>query len=229
MTPGSSCRSLPVYLGVATHPRAAPLPKVEPVHPPPVHDFGEGAEPMAVARVLAFPVRTDGRALPLLESESLPGLRQPHHLVPPLTPLLAEAKGFGLVEGEADPDGLTRRTRFAYSDGTNAYVTLPVAAAADFFGATELVFSGRTLRLGLRELPVNPDGSAGLDFGGPLHERFRIVPVMALLDAWSLRQQGKPTGSRRRTCSETGSWSSAPRRWGWALPRPPRSRRPCPG
>jgi adenylate cyclase len=185
---------LPVYLGVATHPRAAPLPKVEPVHPPPAQDFGEVAEPMAVARVLAFPVRADGRALPLLESESLPGVRQPNNLVPPVAPLLAEADGFGLVEGEADPDGITRRTRFAYTDGANAYVTLPVAAAADFFGATELVFSGRTLRLGSREFAVNPDGSAALDFGGPLHERFPIVPVMALLDAWTLRQDGKPTG-----------------------------------
>ena len=185
---------LPVYLGVATHPMAAPLPKVEPVHPPPAQDFGEGAEPSAVAQVLAFPVRTEGRTLPRLESESLPGVRQPHNLVPPVTPLLAEAKGFGLVEAEVDPDGISRRTRFAYSDGTNAYVTLPVAAAADFFGATELVFSGRTLRLGQRELPVNPDGSAGLDFGGALHERFRIVPVIALLDAWFLRQEGRPTG-----------------------------------
>ncbi|WPB82350.1 adenylate/guanylate cyclase domain-containing protein [Archangium violaceum] len=187
-------RRLPVYLGVATHPMAAPLPKVEPVHPPPVQDFGEGADSLAVAQVLAFPVRTGGRTLPRLESESLLRVRQPHNLVPPITPLLAEAKGFGLVEGEVDPDGISRRTRFAYSDGTNAYVTLPVAAAADFFGATELVFSGRTLRLGQRELRVNPDGSAELDFGGSLYERFRIVPVMALLDAWSLRQQGRPTG-----------------------------------
>jgi len=185
---------LPVYLGVATHPRAAPLPKVEPVHPPPAQDFGEGAEPMAMARVLAFPVRTDGRALTLLESELLPGVRQPHHLVPPVAPLLAEADGFGLVEAEPDPDGILRRTRFAYTDGANAYVTLPVAAAADFFGAGELVFSGRTMRLGSRELKVNPDGSAELDFGGPLHERFPIIPVVALLDAWSLRQEGKPSG-----------------------------------
>ncbi|PTL78782.1 CHASE2 domain-containing protein [Vitiosangium sp. GDMCC 1.1324] len=185
---------LPVYLGVATHPRAAPLPKVDPVHPPPAQDFGEVADPMAAAQVLAFPVRTDGRALPLLESEPLPEARQPNHLIPPATPLLAEAKGFGLVEVEPDPDGLIRRTRFAYTDGVNAYVTLPVVAAADLFGARELVFSGRTMRLGSRELEVNPDGSAELDFGGSLHERFPIVPVVTLLDAWTLRKDRKPTG-----------------------------------
>ncbi|MFE8598743.1 CHASE2 domain-containing protein [Archangium violaceum] len=186
-------RRLPVYLGVAANPTAVPLPKVKPVHPPPVQDFGERADLLEQAQVLAFPVRTGGRTLPRLESELL-GILKPHYIVPPVTPLLAEGEGFGLVEGEADPDGISRRTRFAYSDGTNAYVTLPVAAAADFFGATELVFSSRTLRLGQRELPVNPDGSAELDFGGPLHERFRIVPVVTLLNAWALRQQSKPTG-----------------------------------
>jgi adenylate cyclase len=50
------------------------------------------------------------------------------------------------------------------------------------------------MRLGSREFKVNPDGSAELDFGGPLHERFPIVPVVALLDAWALRQEGKPGG-----------------------------------
>ncbi|MBN1206754.1 MAG: adenylate/guanylate cyclase domain-containing protein [Myxococcaceae bacterium] len=221
---------LPVYLGVASHPRAPHLSEEEPSHAPlapavtapsaePVAAAGEeeviaeapagegedfveveeeqvhpAADPRAVARALAFPVRTDGRALPFLESEPTPGRVERNYVVPPIPALLAEADGFGLVEVEPDPDGSMRRTRFAYTDGEDTYVTLPVTLAADLFGATELVFSGRTLRLGSREFAVNPDGSAEIDFGGTLHERFHVLPVLALLDAWALRKDGKPTG-----------------------------------
>ncbi len=149
-------------------------------------------DPLEAARALAFPARTDGRALPLMESESAPGLRERIYPVPPVAALLKEVDGFGLVEVEPDPDGLMRRTRFAYTDGANPYVTIPVALAADLFGAKELVFSGRTLRLGSREFEVNPDGSAEIDFGGTLNERFPFIPVIQLLDDWALRQQGKP-------------------------------------
>ncbi|MDY7225911.1 adenylate/guanylate cyclase domain-containing protein [Hyalangium sp. s54d21] len=207
---------LPFYLGVSSHPSAAPLPKVEPSNvlpmparppePAPVEPAEEEfvdvdeeqvqpqVDPEAAARALAFPVRTDGRALPRLESEPAPGMLIPNHVVPPLASLLPEVDGFGLVEVEPDPDGSMRRTRFAYTDGTNSYVTLPVALAADLFGAQELEFSGRKMRLGSREFAVNPDGSAELDYGGPLHERFHVVPLVAVLDAWVQRSQGKPRG-----------------------------------
>jgi len=204
---------LPIYLGVSTHPAAAPLPKVEPAPvaptpapaPAPPADEDEFAEldeaqaqppvdPMKVARAVSFPVKTDGRALPVLESEPTPGLRQPHYPVPPIGALLEAVDGFGLVEVEPDPDGRMRRTRFAYTDGVNTYVTLPVAVMADLFEARTLEFSGRKMRLGSREFDVNPDGSAGLDFGGTMHERFPIVPLVAVLDAWVRRGQGQPTG-----------------------------------
>jgi adenylate cyclase len=149
---------------------------------------------MEVARAVAFPVKTDGRPLPVLESEPTPGLRHPHYPVPPIGALLQDVDGFGLVEVEPDPDGLMRRTRFAYTDGVNTYVTLPVAVMADLFEAQQLEFSGRTMRLGKREFEVNPDGSAGLDFGGTLHERFQIIPLVAVLDAWVNRSKGRPTG-----------------------------------
>jgi adenylate cyclase len=207
---------LPFYLGVSTHASAAPLPKVEPAPPQPAapppppppappadeEEFVEQdeeqaqppADPMEVARALTFPVKTDGRPLPLLESEPTPGLRQPHHPVPPIGALLKDIDGFGLVEVEPDPDGRMRRTRFAYTDGVNTYVTLPVAVMADLFEAKTLEFSGRKMRLGSREFEVNPDGSAGLDFGGTLHERFRVIRLVAVLDAWVNRSQGRPTG-----------------------------------
>ncbi|ADO68540.1 adenylate/guanylate cyclase domain-containing protein [Stigmatella aurantiaca] len=212
---------LPFYLGVSSHPSAAPLPRVEPVQPlpappdstpnppavpsvpaAPTDEFEEveeekvqpPADPLDSARALAFPVKTGGRALPQLEYEPRPGLVQHPHLVPPIAALLSEVDGFGLVEVEPDPDGSMRRTRFAYTDGTNAYVTLPVALAADLFGAAALEFSGRKMRLGSRELTVNADGSAEIDFGGTLHERYHVIPLLSVLDAWALRQEGQPTG-----------------------------------
>lgn len=209
---------LPLYLGVSSHPSAAALPQVKPVQrlpapaqapagdaPVPEAPSGEfeevgedeappATDPLLAAQALAFPVRTEGRPLPRLESEPARGMLQHHQLVPPIAPLLSEVDGFGLVEVEPDPDGSMRRTRFAYTDGTNAYVTLPVALAADLFGAQELAFSGRTMRLGSRELVVNPDGSAEIDYGGTLHERYRVIPLIAVLDAWALRHEGKPTG-----------------------------------
>ncbi len=186
---------LPVYLGMRLHPSAAPLPQVTPTHDPLAPRTAEdGEDPTWVARRLAFPVRHEGRALPALEFQPIPGLRVPSHVVPPAASLLVEAKGVGLVERERDGDGLLRRTRFAYTDGHNTYVTLPVAVAADLFGATELVFSGRTMRLGERTFDVNPDGSAELDFRGSLHQRFPLLPALSVLEAAALREAGKPSG-----------------------------------
>ncbi|SET97652.1 CHASE2 domain-containing protein [Stigmatella erecta] len=211
---------LPFYLGVSSHPRATALPQVEPVQrfpapaqPPapagtaPVPEALSGefeevdedepptaADALQAAQALAFPVKTEGRPLPRLEPEPTSDRSQLPRPIPPIAPLLSEVDGFGLVEVEPDPDGSMRRTRFAYTDGTNAYVTLPVALAADLFGAKELAFSGRTMRLGSHELTVNPDGSAEIDFGGALHERYHLIPLIAVLDAWALRREGKPTG-----------------------------------
>ncbi len=187
----------PVASAQATLPAEA-FPE-EPVAPSEDEAFFEEVEEQArpvdleaVARVLAFPVRTDGRALPLLEAEPEPGRRMGQHPVPPIAALLPEVDGFGLVEVEPDPDGIMRRTRFVYTDGNNTYVTLPVALAADLFGATELHLSGRKMTLGSRAFTVNPDGSAEIDYGGTLNERFHVLPLIALLDAWARRSTGQP-------------------------------------
>jgi adenylate cyclase len=212
---------LPFYLGMAADPAAPALPKVEPVHPPtpapeplaaeadalPVEppsgqEFVELAEedaypevePLAAARVLAFPVRTARGSLPRIEREMAPGHFMPGRPYPPIGPLLPVVAGFGLVETEPDPDGRMRRTRFAYTDGENPYVTLPVAVAADLFGARELEFTGNRMRLGEHEWTVNADGSAEIDYGGTLEERFRLIPLISVLDTWALRQEGRPGG-----------------------------------
>ena len=191
---------LPVYLGIALHPSAAPLPQVEPVHvprapgAPPPEAARDDADPAWTARRLAFPVRLEGHTAPVLAFEPTPGLRFPHHVVPLASALLAEADGVGLVERERDSDGVLRRTRFFATDGLNTYVTLPVALAADLFGATELSLSGRTLRLGSHAFTVNEDGSAELDFRSTLHQRFPLLPVLSVLEASASRRQGQPGG-----------------------------------
>ena len=65
---------------------------------------------------------------------------------------LSRCSGWDLASGwcdtEEDPDGKMRRTRFAYTDGANTYVTLPVAVAADLLGATQVTLSPGELRIG---------------------------------------------------------------------------------
>ncbi|RKG91679.1 CHASE2 domain-containing protein [Corallococcus terminator] len=208
---------MPFYLGMATNGNAPSLPPVDfqapvplatpeaapPVSPPSQDDtfpeeFEDGpatATPTldAQARALAFPAsRTDGQPLPELLYMSNQGRLEPRNPVLPIPALIGAVQGFGLVDTEADTDGTMRRTRFAYSDGINTYVTLPVRMMADLLGAKEVTFSGRTLRLGERTWLVDPDGSAALDYGGPLHQRYPMVRLIEVLQDWIHRKKGEP-------------------------------------
>ncbi|AFE08466.1 adenylate/guanylate cyclase domain-containing protein [Corallococcus coralloides DSM 2259] len=200
---------LPFYVGMSTSGTAdqlaradfqAPVPLTAPeaapaTSPPEDDSFPEEFEdakapatpvltPEALARALAFPAsRTDGRPLEALAPK--------HYPVPPTPALLGAVNGVGLVDMEADGDGSMRRTHFAYTDGTNTYVTLPVRMMADLLGAKEVTLSGRTLRLGERTWHVDDDGSAALDYGGSLEERFVAVRLFAVLNDWIHRSQGE--------------------------------------
>jgi adenylate cyclase len=195
---------LPVYLGFAIHPDQPPLPPVDARNLFP-HEVleAQGAD-LALAALaedaglevllavgtedapavsaqwqaerLAFPVR--GQLRPLHE-------RQP---LVPITALLEVTSGAGLVEPEEDRDGVLRRTHFAQSDGHNAYATLPVAVAADLYGARQVELSGGQLRLGDRVLRVNADGSAAIDYRGSLHQRFHVYSAAALLHDYRERE-----------------------------------------
>nr|WP_228530793.1 MULTISPECIES: adenylate/guanylate cyclase domain-containing protein [Myxococcaceae] len=181
--------------GVAAPPaQAASGDGAEDFEEAPAEALAPAADPLAAARALAFPVRVEGRTLPLLDYALGGGQRAARHPTPPISPLLDAVAGFGLVETEADPDARVRRTRFAYTDGVNSYVTLPVAVAADLFGAKALELTPGRMRLGAREWAVDADGSAELDYGGRLEERAPVVPLVSVLDAWALGQEGKPTG-----------------------------------
>jgi adenylate cyclase len=164
-------------------------------------DFTEVEEapplkPEEVARALAFPVHHPGLSLPSLEQKpGDTGSRLMRHPVPPLPGLVRSAPGLGLVVLEEDEDGRLRRTRFAYSDGANTYATLSLAAAADILGAGRVELTPGRLKLGSRELPINPDGSAELDFGGAWKERFEALSVYAVLEDWARRQEHATKGT----------------------------------
>ncbi|PTL83624.1 adenylate/guanylate cyclase domain-containing protein [Vitiosangium sp. GDMCC 1.1324] len=162
---------------------------VETEGPPPL-------TPEEVARALAFPVHHPGLSLPTLEQRSDDaGARLMRHPVHPLPGLVRTAPGFGLVLQEQDEDGRLRRTRFAYSDGTNTYATLSLAAAADILGAERVELAPGRLKIGPRELRINPDGSAELDFGGTWKERFEALSVYAVLEDWARRKEHQTKGT----------------------------------
>jgi len=157
--------------------------------------------PEEMAHALAWPVRTGALLLPRLEGREFAGETAEHpahtlrHPVPPIPVLVGAVDGFGLVDTETDPDGFMRRTRFAYTDGVNTYPTLPVRVAAGLLGASEVRLSDGTLSVGGRTYAVDPDGGAAIDYGGgELHERFRTVPLLDVLDGWVRRDKGQPSG-----------------------------------
>lgn len=125
------------------------------------------------AKAFAFPLRARGLQVPSFpvppggSTEEL--LQYP---VPSISEVLDVAAGFGSVTLEADEDGKLRRTFFAYTDGQNNYLTLPLAVAADAFGAEQVELSSGLLTLGAHRVPINPDGSAEVDYAGRLYERF---------------------------------------------------------
>lgn len=195
---------LPFFLGFSADSGAPPLPAASgPASAEPAPAAGPASAPMAAegefvevapeeaypeptplesARALAVPVRAGPQPLARLE---------PLHPRPPLRPLLSAAAGFGLVLVEPDADGKMRRTRFAYADGPNTYLTLPLVAVARLSGASEVELTPGRLRLGSREWSVNADGSAEIDYGGTLAERFHAVSLLSVLDSRVLRDEGR--------------------------------------
>ncbi len=211
-------RNVPVYLGFATSPGAAPLGAVEapevrlpqkkaakPANDAATVDAGEesfdfpeepSAEELAkakeaelvarrtrAAKAFSFPIRYEGglsaAAIPAAPGGDTEEIAQ--YPIPSIPEVLDVAAGFGLVTLEADEDGKLRRTSFAYTDGQNTYATLPLAVAADAFGAKEVVIAPNRLTLGDHVVPINPDGSAEIDYGGRLYDRFETRSLVDVL------------------------------------------------
>lgn len=141
------------------------------------------------ARAYAVPLEVRGG----LEAPSFPkevvrhadgtptGEELPHFPMAAMPRALESMDGFGAVIAEADEDGKLRRTAFAYTDGVNDYVTLPVAALATLEQAETVVLEPGRLTVGRRVVRINPDGTAEIHYGGTLKDRFRTVPLIDVL------------------------------------------------
>lgn len=126
------------------------------------------------ARAYAFPIEMKGGlSIPKFED----GTDGPQHPLPAIEQVIDVVAGFGTVDHEPDGDGKMRWTKFVYTDGVNDYVTLPLAVAADHYGADKVEISPGLLKLGKKEIRINPEGDAEIDYGGKLYERFDTVPV----------------------------------------------------
>ncbi len=146
------------------------------------------------AELYAFPVEvTGGLELPKFSPEDEldltgkpTGTQRERHPVPAIEPLLESVSGWGVVEVEADEDGKMRKTHFAYTDGTNTYVTLPVAAMADVLHADKVTIAPGVLTIGSKQYAIDSDGSAWINYGGTFSRRFRSV---SLVDVLRLRER----------------------------------------
>lgn len=105
------------------------------------------------------------------------GVERAHFPMPAVGPMLESMQGFGTVTSEEDEDGKLRRTSFAYTDGANTYVTLPVAALVALDHAPKVRIEPGHLVIGTRRVRINSDGSAEINYGGRLFERFRVVSL----------------------------------------------------
>src|SRR5207237_943372 len=85
---------------------------------------------------------------------------------------------------DASDDGKLRTTRFAYTDGVNRYVTLPVAVVADLWGAKDITLSPGHLKIGDHDLKVDLDGSAKIDYRGVFSERFGTMKLARALQCY---------------------------------------------
>ena len=193
---------LPVYVGFSVHPDADPLPRTAARNRFPEEVMAESKDP-AAAFVPAGGVGAEddpfaapavaaadpGRAVELLAFPVVGRTRQLEdgHPLPPFPLLLEIASGAGLVQPEEDDDGILRATHFAWSDPSNAYLTLPVAVAADLHGAREVHLDRGELRIGDRTWRINADGSARIDYGGKLNERFEVITAYAALNDFAER------------------------------------------
>jgi adenylate cyclase len=111
----------------------------------------------------------------------LMSIELPRYPVPAIAQLVDSAAGFGTVEVEADEDGKMRETHFVYTDGVNNYLTLGAAAAAELWKAESFVMRPGKLTLGTHAVRVNLDGSAKINFGGKMADRFHTVSLSDVL------------------------------------------------
>jgi adenylate cyclase len=205
---------LPVYVGVSVIAGGRELPVVKAANrfgpvakkapEPPKKDEGfdeggfeeetekkpEGEDLGHAAQAITFPVEWTGGLAPATVPPD-PAVQDPKLPILPMAKLFDTLSGFGLVTTESDDDGKMRSTAFAYQVGGNSYVTLSVAAVADLYKADKVVLAPGKLQIGDRQYAINPNGSAWIDYGGSLQQRFRSVPLYFVFNDNLLLAAGK--------------------------------------
>lgn len=189
---------IPIVFGFTFDASGKSLPAVTPQNrqgqPNKQNDGGivqASSNPERAGQALAFPVVTRKLKLSTFPDEHIaardgkPAQKVqllPH---PPMETLWEAASGFGLVmtENMHSSDGLMRKTKFAYTDGRNAYITLSLATMADLWRAEQIEISPGHLRVGNHQIRINQDGSAWINYGGTLAQRFKTVSLIDLIDA----------------------------------------------
>ncbi|MDP1921705.1 MAG: adenylate/guanylate cyclase domain-containing protein, partial [Myxococcales bacterium] len=142
---------------------------------------------VAWAGALRTPLLLDGvtaQALDRLDRHDEQGVttsRVPLRPQPPSPALATAVSAWGLLDAEADPDGVLRRSAFARSDENGPWPTLALAVAAHLAKTTARLTPG-TLELGARTIPLDVDGAARLDYRGRLQSRFDTVSLSSVID-----------------------------------------------
>lgn len=137
------------------------------------------------AKAYSVPVTMKGLELPQFPSEiernadgDPTGKEFANYPMPSLPRVLETTDGFGAVSSEEDEDGKLRRTGFVFTDGNNTYATPPVVVLAQLEKAVEVQLEPGKLTIGSRTIRINNDGTAEIHYGGRLHDRFRMIPLV---------------------------------------------------
>lgn len=140
---------------------------------------------------VAYPIFASGFSLPqvppLEEIDPKTGKTEerPYHPHMPMSSLWPIAQ-FGLVSAEFDlernQDGKMRYTSFGHCDSTNCYANLSVVTVASLLKADSVQLTPGSLTVGRRKVKINPNGTAGINYGGSWRDRFSEVDLFYILD-----------------------------------------------
>ncbi|MBL8923717.1 MAG: adenylate/guanylate cyclase domain-containing protein [Myxococcaceae bacterium] len=161
-TPGA----LPFFAGLSTTAIALLLPADAPLRTPLTLD---GVTPRALDR------------LDRHDAQGATTSRIPLRPQPPSAALATAVTRWGLLDAEADDDGVLRRTTFARGDENGPWPTLALAVASHLTKTTPRLTPG-ALTVGDRTVPLGGAATARLDYGGRLLERFDTLSLFHVID-----------------------------------------------
>lgn len=151
---------------------------------------------LAAAEAFAFPVEVRGGlelpTFPTAEVFDAKGQSTGEQVqlkpVPSLRELLPVASGIGVVLPEEDEDGKMRRTHFVYTDGKNTYLTIGLAPVVDALKADKIIIEPGKLTIGTKEVKIDRDGAAWIDYDGTLFSHYKTISMVDVLRLQAAKQ-----------------------------------------